>query len=109
MLSLMKVMSTCTVVGAWALGACSILYNPNNLPDPKADAAPDAPTVVDACQLGLEAAGPQVLFEGQGTGGSRPAILAISGRNIAQDATVALVPMDAQGTAPMINIDNEHA
>lgn len=95
----------CMMLGSPALAACSLLYNPSNLPPPTID----APTIVTAGDLGLEAAWPQNLLEGQGTGGSRPAILVVKGHDIAQDATVALVPVNAQGSAPMIEIDNEHA
>jgi hypothetical protein len=105
----MKVMSVaCTVAGVSVLMGCSLLYNPNNLPPLPIDAAVDATGVLPDL-LAITAVGPLVLLEGQGTGGSRPAILAIEGNNIASDATVTLVPVDAQGAAPVIEVDNAHA
>lgn len=105
----MKVMSVaCAVVGASISMGCSLLYNPNNLPALEVDAAVDA-HIVAPDLLALTAVGPLVLLEGQGTGGSRPAILAIEGNDIASDATVTLVPVAAQGPAPVIEVDNAHA
>jgi len=107
----MKVMGTTLILGASALAGCSLLYDPNNLPASERDAAvpPDLYVLVHPELLRLDAAGPAVLFEGQGTGGSRPAILAITGSNIAEDAAVALLPADGQSPAPLIEIDNVHA
>src|SRR5438445_10983005 len=81
----------CLVRGA-AMAGCSLLYNPDKLPKPATDAGIplDQPTIVYPASLALEAAGPRILLEGQGTGGSRLAILAITGRDIGPDATVAL-------------------
>lgn len=105
----MKVMSVArTAIGASVLMGCSLLYNPSNLPSPPIDAAADA-HIVFPDLLALTAVGPSVLLEGQGTGGSRPAILAIEGTDIASDATVALLPVDAQGSPPVIEIDLAHA
>jgi hypothetical protein len=107
--------------GLWALGGCSLLYNPDNLPAPARDAEPsidqaigrEIDASVDASgedhALAITAAAPHVLFEGQGVGGSRPAILVITGRNIADDAVVTLVPTVAAAAGPMIEIDNAHA
>jgi hypothetical protein len=96
----MKVMSVgCAVAGASVLMGCSLLYNPNNLPVPL-----DA--YVDPLAAVIDSAGPVILYEGQGTGGSRPAILAITGHNFAPEVTVALVPTDGAGPAPMIEIDS---
>jgi hypothetical protein len=107
----MKVMGITLILGASALSGCSLLYNPNNLPAVEHDAAvpPDLYVLVHPELLRLDAAGPAVLFEGQGTGGSRPAVLAITGSNIAEDAAVALLPADGQSPAPLIEIDNVHA
>ena len=110
----MKVGIACTVVATSALMGCSLLYNPNNLPAATVaaiDAAvpPDLYVLVRPDLLELDTALPPVLFEGQGTGGSRPAILAITGNNLAEDATVALVPVDGQSPAPMIEVDNAQA
>jgi hypothetical protein len=111
MLSRMNVTAPWIVVGALSLAGCSLLYSPNNLPAPAIDATvpPDLYVTMHPDLLTLDAAGPMVLFEGQGTGGSRPAILAITGSNIADDATVALLPTGGQSPAPMIEVDNAHA
>ncbi|HEU4733204.1 MAG TPA: hypothetical protein VFT22_35170 [Kofleriaceae bacterium] len=105
----MKVGASWMFVGGAALAGCSLLYNPANLPGPAIDAAPDAPPVVVRDQLELMAAGPHTLFEGQGTGGSRPAVVAITGKNIADDAVVTLIAADASTPALMLEVDNEHA
>jgi hypothetical protein len=98
MLPAMKVRRVaCAVVVASALAGCSLLYNPDHLP-PYVDPLAPVP----------QSAGPQILFEGQGTGGSRQAILAITGRNFAPEATVELLPTDESSTAPPIEIDNAH-
>jgi hypothetical protein len=106
----MKVGIAC-IVGASALTGCSLLYNPNNLPVAANDAsaAPlDLYVTARPDLLELIAVGPPVLFEGQGTGGSRPAILAITGENLADDASVVLVPVDGS-SPPTIEIDNVSA
>jgi len=96
----MKVMSVGrTVAGASVLMGCSLLYNPNNLPAP-------VDAYVDPLAAVIDSVGPVILYEGQGTGGSRPAILAIIGHNFSPEATVALVPTDGAGVAPMIEIDS---
>jgi hypothetical protein len=96
-------------LGLCTLAGCSLLYNPNNLPDPRVDAAPPPDAMIDSdpTMPQITAFAPAELFEGQGTGGSRQAVLVISGRNFGADATVALAAVD--GSAPMIQIDNDHA
>lgn len=96
-------------LGLGTLAGCSLLYNPNNLSDPKVDAGPPPDMMVDSdpTMPQIVSFAPAELFEGQGTGGSRQAVLVISGRNFGADATVALEAVD--GSAPMIEIDNEHA
>ena len=116
---------------AWAamvstLAGCSLLYNPNNLPQPKLDAGgpetdvgipidalimadappPDMPTDTNLANPVVTEIGPKVLFEGQGTGGSRRAILAIVGGNFGPDATVAIDPTSAPDPTILIDIDN---
>lgn len=91
--------------GAVALTGCSLLYNPNNLPSPEVDAF----VPVDPTALSLDGVGPIHLYEGQGTGGSRPAILAITGSNIAADAVVSLVPAGGQTAAPAPMLELDHA
>src|SRR5689334_17743962 len=71
-----------------ALGGCSLIYNPNNLPgatgEAGIDAIPDAAPVLDAnpSQLELIDVQPAVIEEGQGDGGSAPALLVIRGHQI---------------------------
>ena len=62
------------------LAGCSLIYNPNNLPDPRViDAA-----VVDAnpCALVIDDVAPKIIDEGQGAGGSVPALVVLHGNNI---------------------------
>lgn len=66
-------------VGAPALAGCSLIYNPNNLPDPRIiDAA-----IVDsnACALRIDGIAPQFIDEGQGDANSPPALLVLHGNN----------------------------
>jgi hypothetical protein len=114
----MKMMSCPRIaIAASVLAGCSLLYNPGNLPgagtgtgsDPTGDASePDSPPI-DVAALKLEAASPAMLFEGQGDGGSRQAVVVVSGENIGSDATVALVPPNGVSPPPMIQVDNAHA
>src|ERR1041385_6744057 len=62
------------------LAGCSLIYNPNNLPDPRViDAA-----LVDAnpCALVIDDVAPKIIDEGQGAGGSLPALVVLHGNNI---------------------------
>src|SRR5712672_4576465 len=62
-----------------AVAGCSLIYNPNNLPDPRmidaaiVDVNPAMPMVLDF--------GPDSIDEGQGEGGSVPALLVVHGQN----------------------------
>ncbi len=90
-------MRRCLVAAiAPAVAGCSLIYNPNNLPDPRMiDAA-----VVDSnpCALVLDDIAPNVLLEGSGDGNSAPAVLVVHGNNIANaNLRVALAAKD--GTA----------
>src|SRR5215467_6813261 len=62
------------------LASCSLIYNPSNLPDPRAiDAAiPDA----NPCALAIDAVAPTTIDEGQGAGHSPPALVVLHGSNI---------------------------
>ena len=65
------------------LAGCSLIYNPNNLPDPRViDAA-----VLDSnpCALVVDSVTPAVINEGQGDGGSAPALLVVHGNNIVNE------------------------
>src|SRR5262245_8878664 len=65
-------------VVAPALTGCSLLYNPTNLPD-----AIDArPADANPCALVLDDAGPATIDEGQGAGGSAPAVVVLRGENL---------------------------
>ena len=73
-------MRWCSVAAlAPAVAGCSLIYNPNNLPDPRmidaaiADVNPAMPVVVDFA--------PDSIDEGQGEGGSVPALLVVHGQN----------------------------
>jgi hypothetical protein len=66
-------------LGVPALAGCSLIYNPNNLPDPRIiDAA-----IVDsnACALQIDGISPQFIDEGQGDANSPPALLVLHGNN----------------------------
>jgi hypothetical protein len=85
-------MRWCSVAAiASAVAGCSLIYNPNNLPDPRLiDAA-----IVDSnpCALVIDRITPSVLDEGQGDFGSAPALLVVHGNNIVStDLQVELRP-----------------
>src|SRR5688500_16897858 len=94
---------------ALALAGCSLVYNPNNLPNPGdtgdagrpgdasevVDAAADAPVIVDATPSLLEILdiAPTELDEGQGEGGSLPGLFVIRGRNlVSSNLKIELTP-----------------
>ncbi len=89
-------------------GGCSLLYNPNNLPPPVVDAEGDGGvTDADLTLLQVDDVGPHVLFEGQGIGGSRPAILTLVGHQFIEGVQVELV---APGGEPVrFVVDNLNA
>lgn len=106
------------------LGACSLIYNPNNIAAERAeagsgsgqdathlDAAVDAEIIFDADpdQLALTGAEPSLLVEGQGVGGSYPTILVIHGTQmVANMTTVAITAHDGTGPVAQITVDNAH-
>ena len=113
------------------LGGCSLIYNPDNLPSPrqeagvdtgpdspKPDARPDAPAdaevVLDSngALLALSDVAPPTIFEGQGVGGSRPALVVIHGSQILADATVEITADTGTANlvvaAPQISGDGEY-
>lgn len=97
-----------------AVAGCSLIYNPNNLPgvpgeagapgeagiDAPPDAPPDAEIVLDAdpTMLTLESIAPSSIDEGQGDGGSRPALIVIGGHQIIDNNTTVEITADT-GTA----------
>jgi hypothetical protein len=87
-------MRWCSVVAiAPAIAGCSLIYNPNNLPDPRSiDAA-----IVDSnpCALVIDDIAPNLVLEGSGDGHSPPAVLVVHGNNIANaNLRVALTAKD---------------
>ena len=83
-------------------GACSFLYNPDNL-GTQMDAAtiPSDQFVGDAdpSLLQVDDVGPRVLLEGQGAGGSRPALLTLRGHHFVAGIQVQLI---APGGEPVL-------
>ncbi len=94
-----------------ALAGCSVLYNPSDLPAPRIDAAPppDMPTDSNLRAPRVEEVGPRILLEGQGTGGSRPAILTLLGANLGRDATISIAPTAGPDSTLQIQVDNANA
>jgi hypothetical protein len=74
-----------------AVAGCSLIYNPNNLPDPRTiDAALQDS---NPCALVLDSITPSLIEEGQGDFGSAPALLVVHGNNIVNtDLQVELRP-----------------
>lgn len=90
-------------------GACSLLYNPNNLEKGTIDAEVPADMFVadaDPSMLAVLDVGPHILLEGQGTGGSRPAILTIRGHHFVDGVQVQLIAPG--GEAVMFVVDNNN-
>jgi hypothetical protein len=82
------------------LAGCSLIYNPNNLPDPRMiDAA--IPDVNPAMPVVLDFA-PDRIDEGQGEGGSLPALLVLHGQNLV-NAHTKLVLTPPSGTT--VNVE----
>ncbi len=89
-----------------AMGGCSKLYDPERLPA-SADAKPDAPPDIFPCDLTIEDVSPAIIVEGAGTGGSRQALIVISGSNIVMDNTTVTITVGAgSARAPMVMVDN---
>lgn len=93
---------------AGALGGCSLIYNPSNLPSPPGEAAVtvDAEVIIDAdpSHLELTTAFPPAIDEGAGIDGSRPALLVITGKNIIPGAQITLARTG--GGATTATVDN---
>jgi hypothetical protein len=95
-------------IASTVLAGCSLIYNPNNLPgppgeagtDPPPDAPPDAEIILDAdpSKLELVEIAPLAIDEGQGDGGSRPALVVIGGHHIVDSNTAVAITADT-GTA----------
>src|SRR4029079_13646704 len=61
------------------LAGCSLIYNPNNLPDPRMIDAAMVDT--NACAVQVDGVSPTTIDEGQGDGGSLPALVVLHGNN----------------------------
>src|SRR6185503_10578740 len=95
-------------IASTALAGCSLIYNPNNLPGPPSeagidappDAPPDAEIILDAdpTKLELVEIAPSTIDEGQGDGGSRPALVVIGGHQIVDNNLSVEIKADS-GTA----------
>lgn len=89
-----------------ALGACTIVYDADNLP-----ARTDAPTVdarpldADPSQLALTAVEPMRLDEGLGAGGGRPALVVLRGASLVGSATVTAAFTDGPGEVLVVGFD----
>ena len=96
------------------VGACSLLFNPDDLPLLEAganpiDATPDAEIILDADPdaLALDGLEPSVLVEGRGVGGSYATILVIHGRQLVKNITTVTISAHGE-TTPIagITVDN---
>jgi hypothetical protein len=87
------------LVPAFLVGGCSLIYNPSNI-----KAVADGPEmIIDAnpAALTLTSVAPATLMEGQGAGGSRQAVLVITGDNIVPGATITIAAKNGTDT-PMV-------
>ena len=89
-------------------GGCSVLYNPDRIDRPPADAkvfedAPDSMIDANPADLMLTGVESPVLVEGQGDEGGRPAVLVVRGTNIVNGATITVAA--ATGTALVEVVD----
>lgn len=86
------------------LGGCSLLYDPDRLPA-AADAAPDMAIPPDPDNLVIESVAPSIIVEGAGVGGSRPALVVLTGKNfVPNNISVSIAVSD--GSARTIMVDN---
>lgn len=84
--------------------ACSIIYNPNNIPKPSGDATPPDAPIPDANPSALMLTSVDgTLVEGEGSDGSRAELLVVHGQNIIPDAKVTIAAMDGSAM-PMVSL-----
>lgn len=88
------------------LAGCSIIYNPDNLP-PLLDASIpiDAPFDSNPDLLEITSVTPSSVFEGEGSGGSRPVILTLNGTAIVGAAQVSVELMGSAEPATFVGFD----
>lgn len=91
------------------LAACSIIYNPDNLPpllDATVDAADiDVPFDSNPDLLEITGVTPATIDEGVGSGGSRPVVLTLNGTAIIGTAQVSVELMGSTEPAVMVGFD----
>ncbi|MGE0869314.1 MAG: hypothetical protein AB7P03_12165 [Kofleriaceae bacterium] len=91
--------STVGIVG------CSIIYDPGNIRGTDAGLPIDAFQVDgDPKMVSVDDAAPALLYEGQGEGATRRAVLTLKGHHFVAPATVALVPV---GDTPDLTVHND--
>jgi len=107
------------VVPTALVAGCSLIYSPSNLSKATSDASPgddvmmtadariDAPPLADAnpAMLTVEDVAPKKIYEGQGQGGSRPALLVIRGHHFVPDGLAVTIEPNAGLTlgTPMVS------
>jgi hypothetical protein len=93
------------------VGGCSLIYNPNNIDRPPADAT-DVPVDVEIradampADLELEELFPTTIYEGAGNGGSRPAIVILRGKQFTKDPSGDLTVTLAPEVADLVTLDS---
>ncbi|HEY0193535.1 MAG TPA: hypothetical protein VGC42_20600 [Kofleriaceae bacterium] len=90
-------------VTAAALTGCSLIYNPSNIDPSHSEPPADAEIILDAdpSMLMVTGVNPPMILEGQGDGGSVPALVVIDGHNMVADGlAVTLAPIDSTPPQP---------
>src|SRR5690349_12925147 len=73
------------------VGGCSLIYNPDKLPDQKPiDAAPDSMIDANPAAVAIDSVYPSEILEGVGTGGSRKAVIVLTGHQFVDDGSLAV-------------------
>lgn len=117
------------LVVAMLTSGCSFLFNPDNIKQPPADAkaidakvfldAPPIDTAVDSpppadadpTMLAADAVYPADLYEGQGDGNSRPALVVIHGKNFSQQGLTVTLAQTTHATivgTPQVSPDGTY-
>ena len=87
------------VVPVVLCAACSLVLDPGNLP-PQTDAREiDAPVIIDPTKLHIDSVAPTMVPEGAGTGGSRRALIVLTGVSLLPDGMVTVELMGATPSA----------